>query len=56
MILIKDIKEILSFRVYSLDVFACVVKILGQGDRAEIDNVWVPCSDISGCYGESAAE
>ena len=56
LIIIKIIKEVLSFRVYSRGVFACVVLILGQADLAVIGYIWVPCFDTSGYYGESIAE
>ena len=56
MIIIKIVREVLSFIVYSLGVFAYVVLSLGQDNLAEIDGVWVLCFDISGYYGESVAE
>ena len=56
MIIIKIIRQVLSFRVYSPGVFACVVMIVGQDDLAEIDSFWVLCCDTSGYYGESVAE
>ena len=52
----KNVREVLSFRIYSLCVFACVALILRQGDLAEIDCNWVLCFDTSEYYGESVVE
>ena len=52
----KTVREVLSFRVYSLHVFACEALILCQDDLAEIDGIWVLCFDTSGYYGEFIAE
>ena len=56
MIIIKVVKEALSFRVCSLGVFACKALIQRQDDLAKTDCIWVLCFDTSGYNGESVAE
>ena len=56
MIIVENDKGVLSFSVYSLGVFACLVLILDQDHLGVSGYTWVPCVDTFGYYGKSITE